>query len=99
MGASGWDSYVPYQEDLATALEQLRQRVFAEGAQEAGTHSIFDMFALVRADEQAGIGRVQPVSAAEASQVAGTDVLTREHVRALGDGRPHEIYFWGFSGD
>ncbi|WP_297537649.1 hypothetical protein [Amycolatopsis sp.] len=42
---------------------------------------------------------MQPVSAAEASQVAGTDVLTREHVRALGDGRPHEIYFWGFSGD
>lgn len=31
MGASGWDFYVPYQEDLATALEQLRQRVFAEG--------------------------------------------------------------------
>lgn len=31
MGASGWNYYVPYQEDLAVALEQLRQRVFQEG--------------------------------------------------------------------
>jgi hypothetical protein len=28
MGASGWDYYVPYQEDLGVALQELRQRVF-----------------------------------------------------------------------
>jgi hypothetical protein len=31
MGASGWEYVVPYQEDLAAALEALRQRVFDEG--------------------------------------------------------------------
>ena len=28
MGASGWDYYVPYQEDLNAALQQLRREVF-----------------------------------------------------------------------
>ncbi|MFF4445847.1 hypothetical protein [Streptomyces sp. NPDC001502] len=28
MGASGWEYYVPYQEDLGAALDALRQRVF-----------------------------------------------------------------------
>ncbi|WP_030546767.1 hypothetical protein [Streptomyces exfoliatus] len=28
MGASHWDHYVPYQEDLGAALEELRHRVF-----------------------------------------------------------------------
>jgi hypothetical protein len=31
MGASGWDYYVPYQDDLGAALKALRDRVFAEG--------------------------------------------------------------------
>ncbi|GAA2139187.1 hypothetical protein GCM10009760_21130 [Kitasatospora kazusensis] len=31
MGASGWDYYVPYQEDLGAALSGLRRKVFAEG--------------------------------------------------------------------
>ncbi|MFI6289622.1 hypothetical protein ACIBCM_33640 [Streptomyces sp. NPDC051018] len=30
MGASGWEYYVPYQEDLGAALDALRQRVFEE---------------------------------------------------------------------
>ncbi|MFJ9853169.1 hypothetical protein [Streptomyces sp. NPDC101150] len=31
MGASEWDHYAPYQEDLGAALEQLRHRVFLAG--------------------------------------------------------------------
>lgn len=31
LGASGWECYVPYQEDLGAALDQLRHRVFREG--------------------------------------------------------------------
>ncbi|MFC9496891.1 hypothetical protein [Streptomyces sp. NPDC056982] len=31
MGASGWDYYVPYQEDLNAALQQLRREVFEAG--------------------------------------------------------------------
>ncbi|MGW1163793.1 hypothetical protein ACWD48_37650 [Streptomyces sp. NPDC002519] len=31
MGASAWDYYVPYQEDLGAALEELRHRVFGAG--------------------------------------------------------------------
>ncbi|GAA2591766.1 hypothetical protein GCM10010435_83120 [Winogradskya consettensis] len=31
MGASGWDYYVPYQEDLNAALDALRDKVFAAG--------------------------------------------------------------------
>jgi hypothetical protein len=31
MGASGWRYVVPYQEDLAAALDALRRQVFADG--------------------------------------------------------------------
>src|SRR6202021_1463656 len=31
MGASGWKYVVPYQEDLAAALDALRRQVFADG--------------------------------------------------------------------
>ncbi|MDX3570847.1 hypothetical protein [Streptomyces sp. ID05-47C] len=31
MGASGWEYFVPYREDLEDALQQLRQEVFASG--------------------------------------------------------------------
>ncbi|MEV5383087.1 hypothetical protein [Streptomyces sp. NPDC052721] len=31
MGASAWDYYVPYQEDVGAALEELRHRVFLAG--------------------------------------------------------------------
>lgn len=31
MGASAWDYYVPYQEDLNSALQQLRREVFEAG--------------------------------------------------------------------
>ncbi|MEV6404230.1 hypothetical protein AB0M58_14945 [Streptomyces bobili] len=31
MGASGWEYFVPYREDLEGALQQLRQEVFASG--------------------------------------------------------------------
>lgn len=31
MGASGWSYFVPYQEDVRLALQQLKEQVFAEG--------------------------------------------------------------------
>lgn len=31
MGASGWSARVPYQEDIAAALQQARQRAYEEG--------------------------------------------------------------------
>src|SRR5579859_6346410 len=31
MGASGWSYFIPYQEDIAQALQDLRQKIFEEG--------------------------------------------------------------------
>lgn len=110
MGASGWEYYVPYQEDLGAALDTLRRQVFdrqdyywvpededegdgatawpstfdqlwkGERVQEEGTHSILDMWRIVRPGEDPDYGTVQPVQPAEAQRVAGTDRLTRAHV-------------------
>lgn len=117
MGASGWEYYVPYQDDLGAALEALRQQVFDrrdyywededededeggggeakawpstvdrlwqdERVQEEGTHSILDMWRILRPGEDPDHGTVQPVHPAEARLVAGTDRLTRAHVPDL----------------
>lgn len=147
MGASGWDYYVPYQEDVGVALQELRQRVFLaedyywdpedddlpEGAtkerpavleelwedetvQSEGTHSILDMHRVLQPGEEPDYLTVQPISAAEALETTGVERVTRAHVEALQplasrrwfgrcavlhdyDGKPNEIYFWGFSGD
>jgi hypothetical protein len=147
VGASGWEYYVPYQEDLGAALDLLRRQAFEEGdylwdpwdhdlsagqgaprprtidelwadecVQELGTHSILDMDRVIGPRERPDYYTVQPVSAEEARRHAGTDRLTRAHVDAINplaerrwlgrcavlhddEGRPQEIYFWGFSGD
>ncbi|HEY7225174.1 MAG TPA: hypothetical protein VH561_16500 [Micromonosporaceae bacterium] len=54
-----------------------------EAVQESGTHSILDMFSVLADGEPPDYGTVQPVSAAEALAVAGTEVLTRDHVAAI----------------
>lgn len=36
MGATGWDYFVPYQPDISTALQRLREDVFARGDYELG---------------------------------------------------------------
>lgn len=51
-----------------------------ERVQEEGTHSILDMWRIVRPGEDPDHGTVQPVQPAEAHRVAGTDRLTRAHV-------------------
>ncbi len=51
--------------------------------QEDGTHSIIDMWHVLAEDEEPDFGTVQPVSAAEALEYAGTARLTREHIDAL----------------
>ncbi|UNZ21309.1 hypothetical protein [Streptomyces sp. 891-h] len=116
MGASAWEYYVPYQENLGAALEELQRRVFIAGeyywapgadwlpeeerrprpstmeelwvdewTQHSGTHSILDVFHVQREDEEPEICAIQPVTAAEARSVAGTERLTREHVPAIQD--------------
>ncbi|MFJ3831078.1 hypothetical protein ACIPWI_24370 [Streptomyces sp. NPDC090046] len=151
MGASGWEYFVPYQDDLGAALAALRQRVFEaqdyywdadadadeddgdgdglrvrpatidglwedERVQEEGTHSILDMHRVLRPGEDPDYGTVQPVQPAEAHRLTGTDRPTRAHVQLMdpladrrwfgrcavlhdAEGRPQEIWFWGFSGD
>lgn len=112
MGASEWDYYVPYQEDLNAALQQLRCEVFEAGdyywvngadwrpkaereprpqsleelwadelVQEAGTHSILDVFRVVGPDETPDYNTVEPVTAEEARALLGTGKLTRAHVK------------------
>lgn len=103
--------YVPYQEDLNAALQQLRREVFEAGdyywvnggdwrpveereprpqsleelwedelVQEAGTHSILDVFRVVGPDDTPDCNTVDPVTADEARALLGTDKLTRAHV-------------------
>ncbi|MFF1845983.1 hypothetical protein ACFVW5_13850 [Streptomyces sp. NPDC058232] len=112
MGASNWDYYVPYQEDLNAALQQLRRGVFDAGSyywvngadwrpeeereprprtleelwqdelvQEAGTHSILDVFQVLGPDDTPDYNAVEPVLAEEARELLGTDTLTRAHVK------------------
>jgi hypothetical protein len=153
VGASGWEYFVPYQEDLGAALAELREEVFRSGdwlwgtrwddeldavvqpprpvslealdvlwaedehMEEEGTHSILDMcWGMVGAGEEPFLCTVEPVSAEEAARVTGGGPLTRAHLKELfplagkrwygrcavlhgDDGKPAEIYFWGFSGD
>ncbi|MET8355304.1 hypothetical protein [Micromonospora sp. NPDC005206] len=116
VGASAWSYFVPYQPHLDRALQELRQRVFAEGdyywglgadwvppeerrpqpqtitelfadeyVQECGTHSILDMDHVLGPGEGPDYRTVEPVSAAEAKERAGTDRLTRAHIDAIDD--------------
>ncbi|MCM0673741.1 hypothetical protein NCC78_03320 [Micromonospora phytophila] len=116
MGASSWRYFVAYQPDLDTALNALREKVFADGdywwargeigesanahphrpatmrelfadewVQESGTHSILDMSHVLADGEKPDYGTVQPVSGAEALRCAGTEVLTRDHLKAIDD--------------
>ncbi|WP_409474003.1 hypothetical protein [Streptomyces sp. HC307] len=112
MGASGWGYYVPYQEDLDAARQQLRREVFEAGdyywvngadwrpgeereprpqtlkelwedelVQEAGTHSILDIFRVMGPDDTPDYNTVEPVTAEEARELLETDKLTRAHVK------------------
>ncbi|MBB4960922.1 hypothetical protein [Micromonospora polyrhachis] len=63
-----------------------------EWVRESGTHSILDMFHVVAEGEEPDYGTVQPVTAEEAQRCAGTEVLTREHVKAI-DGLAERRWF------
>ncbi|WP_204009496.1 hypothetical protein [Virgisporangium aurantiacum] len=86
-----------------------------ELVQQEGTHSILDMDEVVGPDEEPDFAAVAPVTADEARERTGTEILTREHaphIRTLADkawygryavlhdtdGKPSEIYFFGYSG-
>ncbi|MFB7168032.1 hypothetical protein [Streptomyces sp. NPDC056242] len=104
---------VEEREPRPPALEQLWQD---ELVQQAGTHSILDVFQVLGPDDTPDYNTVEPVTAAEARELLGTDKLTRAHIEDFGvfprsrwvgrcavlhddQGAPHEIYFWGHSGD
>ncbi|MEV7682356.1 hypothetical protein AB0O64_27955 [Streptomyces sp. NPDC088341] len=94
---------MPYQEDLETAFEDLRRKVFEERdyywvhdsdpwpesfeelwadeiVQEAGTHSILDIFRILGPGEYADYSTLEPVTEDEALRVLGTSKPTRAHV-------------------
>ncbi|MFI1394266.1 hypothetical protein [Streptomyces sp. NPDC020681] len=48
--------------------------------QEAGTHSILDIFRVVGPDDASDYNTVRPVTAEEARKLLGTDKLTHAHV-------------------
>lgn len=54
-----------------------------EQVQEEGTHSILDVYRVLRPGEEPEYCTVQPVGPDEARRVTGTDRLTREHVPAI----------------
>ncbi|MGI5520424.1 hypothetical protein ACQEUX_05670 [Micromonospora sp. CA-259024] len=54
-----------------------------EAVQECGTHSILDVYRVLNDGETPDFGTVDPVSAAEALSLTGTERLTREHLGAL----------------
>ncbi|WP_328415886.1 hypothetical protein OG470_24710 [Micromonospora sp. NBC_00389] len=100
-------------DDRPTTMEELFND---EAVQESGTHSILDVYRVLSDGERPDYGTVEPVSAAEALRLTGTERLTREHLGIIKDlaerswfgrcavlhdvqGRPEEIYFWGYSGD
>jgi hypothetical protein len=111
VGASEWNYYVPYQENLGAALDHLRRKVFEAGdywwvhgpqwgpvgqmegrpqtieelwedehVHTEGTHSILDIFRVIRPDEEPDYMTVKPISAAEAMEHLGVEKLTRAHV-------------------
>ncbi|TNH30385.1 hypothetical protein FHG89_07655 [Micromonospora orduensis] len=54
-----------------------------EAVQESGTHSILDVYRVLNEGETPDFGTVEPVSAAEARRLTGTERLTREHLGVL----------------
>jgi hypothetical protein len=51
MGATGWTYFTPYQENLETALQQLRQQVFEEGKYKGTVAELYEHW-----DYMAGTG-------------------------------------------
>jgi hypothetical protein len=49
--------------------------------QEAGTHSILDVFRVLGPDDTPDYNTVEPVTSEEARELLGTDKLTRAHVK------------------
>lgn len=54
-----------------------------EWVRESGTHSILDMGHVLAEGEKPDYCTVEPVTPAEALESAGTQILTREHVKAI----------------
>ncbi|WP_406506200.1 hypothetical protein [Streptomyces sp. NBC_01602] len=62
-------------------LEELWQD---ELVQEAGIHSILDVFQVLGPDDTPDYNTVEPVLAEEARELLGTNTLTRAHVKHFG---------------
>jgi hypothetical protein len=147
MGASGWDYYVRYQPDIATAFAQLQDEILESGDflwreewygprpttrwqlsaikdrdefWEEGTHSILDMDRIIPAEDEDEEGAIRPLSTDEMEDNFGSTRPTESEFediyREFGeivdvprwsgryavlyeDDRPHQIAFFGISGD
>jgi hypothetical protein len=97
MGAEPWDYFVPYEPNIQTALDKLRQREFAAGrfrGSELSPTTIEEAFENMDADgtasildiervsDEADYGAVCPVSSSELNRYFGTDKPTREMIEA-----------------
>ena len=97
MGAEWWDYFVPYEEDIASALERLRQREFRAGryrGAEAHAATIDEVLANMDADgtgsildmthitEEPDFFAVTPLSATQLMDLFGTQQPTREMIHA-----------------
>lgn len=62
------------------------EELFAdEAVQESGTHSIIDVIRVLADGDEPGYCTVQPVTPAEALRHTGTELLGREHLKAIED--------------
>jgi hypothetical protein len=97
MGAEPWDYFVPYEENVQTALEKLRQREFRAGrfrGSELNPPTIEEAVANMEADgtgsildmmhvsDEADFCSVCPLAKEELIRLFGTDKPTREMIEA-----------------
>ena len=80
MGASGWSYYTPYQQDIAQALQELRQRVF-----EAGDYQQYWLYNEVPEEVFEELDELEPQAWRQPGQQlveAFAHVLERKHLSA-----------------
>jgi len=80
MGSSGWSYFTPYQEDIAQALQELRQRVF-----EAGDYQQYWLSNEVPEEVFKELDEVEPQAWSQPGQQlveAFAHVLERKHISA-----------------
>ena len=99
MATSGWDYFVPYQEDIDKALRDLREQVFSTGqyrkwphvqgqtieevVAESGYSGTHSILDIERVSPIPALQAVSPLSAERLQEVFGTDKPTRQMVEDM----------------